>query len=441
MDLKQDITAGRRPETPLEERKRTRRVATAAIVGTTVEWFDFYLYATMASIVFGKVFFPAGDSQTATLQSFATFAVGFLARPIGGIVFGRIGDRIGRKNMLVITFMMMGLATTAIGLLPGYAQIGIWAPILLVVLRVVQGMGAGAEFAGAAVVSYEHAKPGRRGRQGAWPALGLNIGVVLSSLSITLLTLNGDEFLLAGGWRIPFILSIVLVGIGIWIRQIVPETPDYVEHKQAAQQAKFTEVFRSHWRSVIVVFVIALGYSALTYIYKTFSVAYLTEFQDVSANLSSMSIMIGALVAIVVIPLFGRLSDAISSKRVNIIGAALSILVAFPFLWLLGNAQPWAIILGIGLCAGVVSPMIFAAQGSLLSRQFPTEVRSTGVGTARELGAAIAGGVVPLAALGLVTASPTNSTVGVVIILVFLGVLVLLGGIFEQGHKLSTDKN
>ncbi|MER5183299.1 MFS transporter [Streptomyces sp. NPDC002896] len=441
MDVQDSVTADAPQETSKEERTRVRRVATAAIVGTTVEWFDFYLYATMASIVFGKVFFPGGDSQTATLQSFATFAVGFIARPIGGIVFGRIGDRIGRKNMLVVTFTMMGVATTGIGLLPGYAQIGIWAPILLVVLRVVQGMGAGAEFAGAAVVSYEHARPGRRGSQGAWPALGLNIGVVLSSLSITLLTLNGDKFLLAGGWRIPFILSIVLVGVGVWIRQIVPETPAYEADKEKAQEVKFVDVLRTHWRAALVVFAIALGYSALTYIYKTFSVAYLTEFQGVGANASSTAVLIAALIAIVVIPFFGRLSDAISSKRVNIIGGALSIALAFPFLWLLKYGHTWAIILGVGLGAGVVSPMIFAAQGSLLSRQFPTEVRSTGVGTARELGAALAGAVVPLAALGLVTSSPTNSTVGVSVILVGLGVLVVIGGVFEQGRRHSTDKN
>ncbi|MGW2332191.1 MFS transporter [Streptomyces sp. NPDC001700] len=441
MDVQDTAVAGTPQETPGDERKRIRRVATAAIVGTTVEWFDFYLYATMASIVFGKVFFPSGDSQVASLQSFATFAIGFIARPIGGIVFGRLGDRIGRKNMLVVTFTMMGAATAAIGLLPGYAQIGIWAPILLVVLRIVQGMGAGAEFAGAAVVSYEHARPGRRGSQGAWPALGLNIGVVLSSLSVTLLTVNGDEFLLAGGWRIPFILSIVLVGVGVWIRRIVPETPAYEAEKQKARRVRFADVLRGHWRATLVVFVIALGYSALTYIYKTFSVAYLTEFEDVGANASSTAVLIAALIAIVVIPFFGRLSDAISSKRVNVIGGVLSIAFAFPFLWLLEDGHTWAIVLGIGLGAGVVSPMMFAAQGALLSRQFPTEVRSTGVGTARELGAALAGGVVPLAALGLVTASPTNSTVGVSIILVGLGALVVLGGVFEQGHKHSTDKN
>lgn len=428
-------------ETPQEERKRVRRVATAAIVGTTVEWFDFYLYATMAAIVFPQVFFPQEDSQIATLQAFGTFAVGFIARPIGGVVFGYIGDRFGRKNMLVITFAMMGLATAAIGLLPSFAQIGVLAPILLVVLRVFQGMGAGAEFAGAAIVSYEHARPGRRGSQGSWPALGLNIGMVLASLCVVLLTINGDEFLINGGWRIPFVLSVLLVGLGLWIRSHVPETEAHLEAKATQKKVPFGDVAKKHWRSVIVVFIIALGYSALTYIYKTFSVAYLKEFQGVDANLISWAVMISGIIAIFMIPIYGRLSDRFSSKRVNVVGGILSILFAFPFLWLMENATAAAIFGGLIIGVGFVSPMIFASQGALLSRQFPADVRSTGVGMSRELGAAIAGGVVSFAALATVAASPTNSTLLVSLMLVVLGLMVVLGGVFEQGKRYSNDKN
>lgn len=430
-----------RNESPAETRLRLRRVATATIVGTTVEWFDFYLYATMAAVVFSKVFFPGGNEQLATLQAFATFAVGFIARPLGGIVFGRMGDRLGRKRTLVITFCLMGVSTALIGVLPTFESVGYLAPALLVLIRVFQGMGAGAEYAGAAVVSYEHARAGRRGSQGAWPALGLNLGLVLSSLTVTLLTLNGDDFLVAGGWRIPFIASIVLVAIGLWVRSAVPETPVYQEERETARKVTFAEVLRVHWRALTVVLVVAIGYNALSYIFKTFSIAYLGTFQDVSVNLNSLAVTIAGCIAIVVVPLFGLLCDAISSRAVIMLGGALSAVFAFPFLWLLQNAQPWAVILGIGIGTGILAPMMFAAQGSFLSRQFPPAVRSTGVGTAREIGTAIAGGLAPLGALALVTASPTNSTVGVSLVLLAAGVLVVVASVFDQGRRHSLEKN
>ena len=434
-------------ETPEDEKKRLRKVAVATIVGTTVEWFDFYLYATMASIVFGTIFFPEGDSQVATLSAFATFAVGFIARPIGGIVFGHLGDRLGRKKVLVITFALMGISTFCIGLLPTYATIGVWAPILLVVLRVFQGMGAGAEYASAAVNSYEHAQAGRRGRQGSWPALGLNIGLVLSSATIFLLTLNGDEFLMSGGWRIPFIVSIALVGIGMWIRSSLPESPEFeqkVEEKvenEEKPKPKFSDVFVHHWRPLLVVFVIAIGYNALSYIFKTFSLAYLDEFQGVSANVTSGAVMVAGLVAIVTVPLFGEACDRIGSKMVIMVGGALSMVFAFIFLALLQDASTLLVYVAIAIGTGILAPMMFSAQGSFLSRQFPPESRSTGVGTAREIGTAVAGGLAPLGALSLVVSSPTNSTVGVGWVLVAAGLLVAVGALFDQGKRYTSERN
>ncbi|MFZ3454601.1 MFS transporter [Arthrobacter sp. 7Tela_A1] len=435
------MTAQLQAETPLEEKSRLRRVATATIVGTTVEWYDFYLYATMASIVFGQVFFPAGNSQTATLQAFATFAIGFIARPIGGIIFGQMGDRLGRKKTLVVTFSLMGATTAAIGFLPTYQQIGYWAPAMLVVLRILQGMGAGAEYAGAAVVSYEHARPGKRGSQGAWPALGLNLGLVLSSLTIFLLSLNGDEFLINGGWRIPFIASIVLVMIGLWVRRTMPESPEY--EKAAAERPKQTlrTVFRDHWRGLLVVLIVAIGYNAISYIFKTFSVAYLREFQGISANVNSLAILIAGIVAVITVPIFGRLCDKLSSKTVIIGGGVLAAVFAFPFLALLQTGESWAVYVAIGIGTGILAPMMFSAQGAFLSRQFATEARSTGVGTSREIGTAIAGGLAPLGALSMVVASPTNSTTGVGIVLVVAGLLVFAGAAFDQGRRFSSSRN
>ena len=429
-------------ETPEQERSRLRKVMSATIVGTTVEWFDFYLYATMASIVFGTVFFPSGDSQTATLSAFATFAVGFIARPIGGIVFGRMGDRIGRKKTLVVTFALMGTSTFLIGILPTYAAAGYWAPILLVVLRILQGMGAGAEYASAAVNSYEHASAGRRGRQGAWPALGLNLGLVLSSATIFLMTINGDEFLLNGGWRIPFIASIVLIGVGMWVRQSLPESPEFEKRVEATNnKSTFGQVFRDHWRGLLVVFIVAIGYNALSYIFKTFSVAYLDEFQGVSANTTSGAVMVAGMVAIVTVPIFGELCDRFGSKAVISWGGLVSAIFAFVFMWLLGLGTTPAIYVAIGIGTGILAPMMFSAQGSFLSRQFTPESRATGVGTAREIGTAVAGSLAPLGALTLVVASPTNSTAGVAVVLVVAGLLVILGAAFDQGRRHTTDKN
>lgn len=434
-------------ESPQDEKKRLRKVAFATIVGTTVEWYDFYLYATMASIVFGTIFFPDGGSQTATLAAFATFAVGFIARPIGGIVFGHLGDRLGRKKVLVITFALMGISTFCIGLLPTYASIGTWAPILLVALRVFQGMGAGAEYASAAVNSYEHAQAGRRGRQGSWPALGLNIGLVLSSATIFLLTLQGDEFLMSGGWRIPFIVSIVLVGVGMWIRSSLPESPEFEQkveekiEKEEKAAPRFADVFVHHWQPLLVVFIIAIGYNALSYIFKTFSLAYLDEFQGISANVTSGAVMVAGMVAIVTVPIFGELCDRFGSKTVIMAGGALSMVFAFVFLALLQESSTFMVYLAIAIGTGVLAPMMFSAQGSFLSRQFPPESRSAGVGTAREIGTAVAGGLAPLGALSLVVSSPTNSTIGVGWVLVAAGLLVVVGAMLDQGKRYTTERN
>jgi MFS family permease len=214
-------------ETPAQAAKRLKKVAAATIVGSALEWYDFYLYATMASIVFSKIFFDSSDPAAASMAAFSTFAIGFVARPIGGMLFGYFGDRFGRKKMLYVTFCLMGICTCAIGLIPTYAVIGFWAPFLLVAFRIVQGLGAGAELAGAAVTSAEHAADQKRGSQGSWPALGLNLGLLLSSMTVYLLTLGGDEFLLSGGWRIPLLLSSILVMIGLWVRKQLPETPQF----------------------------------------------------------------------------------------------------------------------------------------------------------------------------------------------------------------------
>ncbi|QDG60358.1 MFS transporter [Pseudomonas sp. NIBRBAC000502773] len=431
-------------ETPEQTRKRLRKVAAATIFGSMLEWYDFYLYATMAAIVFSKIFFDNSDPKAATLMAFSTFAIGFIARPFGGILFGYLGDKFGRKQVLVLTFCLMGVCTTLIGLIPSYASIGIWAPIVLVFIRIIQGLGAGAELSGAAVTSYEHAAQGKRGSQGAWPALGLNLGLLLSSLTVYLLTINGNEFLLAGGWRIPFICSIVLVGVGLWVRNSIPETPEFKELTKAAAKAKASPLkalFKNDLKGLAVVFFVAIGYNALSYIFKTFSLAYLTQFKGVDVHVTSLSVTIASLIAIVAVPCFGWLCDKWSSKLVLILGGVCSLLFAYPFLALLNTGESLMIYIAIGVGTGILAPMMFAPQGSFLSRQFPTQTRSSGFGTGREIGTAIAGGLAPLGALSMVAASATHSTDGVVIILGISALLVVVFALCDQGRKHSAFKN
>jgi len=430
-------------ETEIEKKKRLKKVATATIVGSMLEWYDFYLYATMASIVFSKVFFDNSDPGSATLKAFATFAIGFIARPIGGLFFGYFGDKYGRKKMLFVTFLLMGLCTTAIGFIPTYESIGIWAAVLLVFFRIIQGLGAGAEFAGAAITSYEHASEDKRGSQGAWPALGLNLGLLLSSLTVFLLTLNGDEFLVNGGWRIPFILSFVLVLVGLWVRKSLPETPDYEEAHVTKAKVKnpFKDIMKTNMKGLMVVFIAAIGYNALSYIFKTFSLAYLTQFQGVSAHVTSLSVTIASLVAIFSVPFFGWLCDKWNSKKVLMMGGFLSVLFAYPFMKLLETGDSTSIYIAIAIGTGLLAPMMFAPQGSFLSRQFAVENRSTGVSSGREIGTAIAGGLAPLGALSMVAASPTHPTTSVIIILGISGILVAIAAFCDQGYKFSKHKN
>ncbi|QBF27746.1 MFS transporter [Pseudomonas tructae] len=437
-------TAAAASETPEQKSKRLRKVAAATIFGSMLEWYDFYLYATMAAIVFSKIFFDPSNPAVASLLAFSTFAIGFIARPFGGVLFGYLGDRFGRKQVLVITFCMMGVCTALIGLIPSYASIGIWAPIILVLVRIIQGLGAGAELSGAAVTSYEHASEGKRGSQGAWPALGLNLGLLLSSLTVYLLTMNGNEFLLAGGWRIPFICSIVLVGVGLWVRKSIPETPDFKELDKTPaqrQESPLKLLFKNDLKGLAVVFFVAIGYNALSYIFKTFSLAYLTQYKGVEAHVTSLSVTIASLVAIIAVPCFGWLCDKWSSKTVLMLGGMFSVLFAYPFLSLLNTGEPMLIYLAIAIGTGILAPMMFAPQGSFLSRQFPTQTRSSGFGTGREIGTAVAGGLAPLGGLALVASSATHSTDGVALILVVAAVFVVVFALCDQGRKHSSFKN
>lgn len=438
LDEERATTASRAP----------KGVRSAVIAGSAMEWFDFYLYASMAALVFGKVFFPAGEPALATMAALGTFAVGFFARPVGGIVFGMMGDRLGRKKVLSLTFTLMGASSACIGLLPSYASIGVMAPVLLILLRLLQGLGAGAEFGGAIAVAYEHADTKSRGRQGSWPALGVNVGLLASSLTVAALTSMNDDFLYSVGWRIPFVLSFLLVGIGLWVRRNLPETPAFQEmtHQESARPATrkknpLIQLFRTDWRGLAVVMAITIGYNGVSYTFKTFSLSYLTDFQGVSASVGALGISIASCCSLITVPLAGRLSDAIGSKKVVVLSAVATAALAFPFFWLLDTRNNWLIWLGLTLATGITVPALLSAQGAFLARQFPPAVRGTGLGTGREVGGAFSGGLAPLAAFAIVQASPSHATWGVSLLFLAGALFIGVGAVCDQSRRYSSDLN
>jgi MFS family permease len=419
-------------------RAATRRVAPAVVVGSALEWYDFYLFASMAALVFGDVFFPGQSSVAGALSAAATFAVGFVVRPVGAMLFGFLGDKVGRKRVLAWTFILMGLSSGAMGLIPSYASIGVWAPALLVLFRLTQGLGAGAEFASAIAASYEHASSGRRGWFGSLPALGVNIGLFASSLTVTVITSFSHAFVVEWGWRIPFVASFALVALGVWVRRRMPETPEFEQLSDERDVRKnatpLRDLFRSDWKGAAVVALVTIGYLTSSYLFKTFSLTYLTEFRDVAANVGSFGVTLASGLAILTVPLAGRMCDRFDSGTVLKAGAGGIAVLAFPFFWALDTTDKlpiWAIMI---VTTGVVIPAMLAATGDYFARQFPTEVRASGIGTGKELGG-ISGGLAPLIGLSLVNVTPGNATWAVSLVFVACAGFVVVGVMLDQRTK------
>ena len=383
------------------------RVTGAVIVGSVLEWYDFFLFATAAAIVINKVYFPAANETVGTLQAFAVFAVGFFARPLGAAFFGNLGDRIGRKPALVATLLLMGLSTTGIGVLPSYASIGIWAPALLVVLRVLQGFGAGAELSGAAVMSVEYAPRNRKGLFGAWPLLGVYAGLLAASATFSLLTLMPDDAFLAWGWRLPFLASIVLVGVGLFVRARIGETPAFEKTaaRGSTERVPLIHVFRLEWRGLLAVAALIAAIQSGVYVYSVYAVTYATDQLGIAAPVAVGGVTISALVAVFAIPAFGALSDRVGRRPVYGGGALLSGLCAFPFFWLLGTKTTAGVWFAIALQAGVLVPMMAGVQGALFSELFRTRLRYSGFAIGRETSTAVFGGLAPFVSTAVVAAT------------------------------------
>jgi len=323
-----------------DNKAEIRQVAISSIIGATIEWYDFFLYGVVAGIVFNKLYFPTGDPTISTMLAYVTFAVGFIARPIGGIIFGHFGDKIGRKSMLVLTMMIMGISTVLVAVIPTYAQIGIWAPLALLTLRVVQGLGLGGEWGGAVLMVYEYAPESKRGFYASLPQIGLSIGLCLATGVVGLLSLFlSDAQFMAFGWRIAFGISIVLVGVGSWIRTHIVETPEFqkVKEKKSAAKVPFLEMWRHHTGNIIAGMGARYIDGVFFNVFGVFSITYLTQTIKINRTDALLGVMMAAIVMCFFIPFFGHLSDRMGRTKVYSVAALICGISAFPAFWLMGQ--------------------------------------------------------------------------------------------------------
>ncbi|MGB3484490.1 MAG: MFS transporter [Mycobacterium sp.] len=389
--------------------KQARKAGVAALVGTTLEWYDFLIYGTAAALVLNTQFFPNADPVVGTIAAFATYAVGFLARPLGGIVLGNMGDKVGRKKMLIFTIVLMGVATTLIGLLPNYAAIGVWAPILLIVLRLLQGFGAGGEYAGAVVLSVEHGNQKRRGLAGAWAPVGFALATLLSTGVFQIATLLPEDAFQSWGWRVPFLLGSVLLLVGYFIRRNIDETEAYekaveAEESGAAEEIKVPvfEVIRRSPRNFLVVIGARMAENAFAYLFPVFAVGYAVNTLGVPTTTTLTAVVIASTVQIGAIPLWAHLSDKVGRRPVYAGGAIASILWLVPFFLMLESLSTPLLILGFVMGLGVFYPAMLAPQAAYFAELFDTRTRLSGFAFAREIGSVLAGGFLPLIATALI---------------------------------------
>jgi MHS family shikimate/dehydroshikimate transporter-like MFS transporter len=395
------------------ETQSLRQVALASFVGTTIEWYDFFLYGTAAALIFDKLFFPSVSPTIGTLAAFATFGVGFAARPIGGIVFGHFGDRVGRKSMLVISLLIMGLATAAIGILPSYASIGIAAPILLVVLRLAQGLGVGGEWGGAVLMSVEHAPKGKRGLYGSFPQMGVPAGLFLST--------------------VPFLYSLVLVGVGLFIRMRIMESPAFQEVKESGTEAPkpIVDVIKTQPREVLVAMGMRIAENGVFYIFTVFVLAYAEDTLKLGKSTMLTGVAISAAIGLLTIPLWGHLSDRFGRKPLYMAGAVFSTLFAFPFFAMVDTKETVLVYLAIILGVNIGHDLMYGPQAAYYAEMFGTRVRYSGASLGYQLASVLSGGFAPLIAAALLAANGGDPTL-VAVYMVVMGVITVVATFFAR---------
>ncbi len=393
--------------TRTRDASNARRVAIASLMGSAIEWYDFFLYGTAAALIFNRLYFPEYSDTAGTLLAFATFGVGFFARPVGAAVCGHFGDRVGRKAMLVMTLLVMGISTALIGVLPTYHSIGLAAPLLLVLLRVAQGFAVGGEWGGAALMAVEHADEQRRGFLGSFPQLGVPIGLMLSTGVLALVSqLPADQFD-AWGWRVPFLASLLLVAVGLFIRLKIEESPEFTEAQSRGEvvKAPLVQVIREYPREVMISAGIRFADNFLYYIFATFALAYLTTEVGVSRTLALTAVLIASAAELVLMPLFGALSDRFGRRPVVLFGAAAGAVFAYPYFWLVNTGEPILICIATLLTVGLAHAAVFAPLAAMFSEMFGTGVRYSGVSVGFQLGALLAGAPTPFIATALLAGS------------------------------------
>src|SRR3954470_14634229 len=420
----------------IDQGTRWRALFSSAI-GSAVEWYDYFLYGTMAGIIFGPLFFPSTDPAVSLMLSFASFALAFVVRPIGGIIFSHIGDRIGRKKTLIATLSLMGGATVLMGLLPDYRSIGVWAPILLTTLRLIQGLALGGEWGGGLLLAVEYAPRARRGLYGAVPQTGALAGLALGALAGSVTTsLFSEEGFRTIGWRIPFLLSVVLILVGLWIRSRVGETPSFRKVQAEKHEAKvpIVETLRHHWRAVLITIGAKLIETATFFTFATFTISYASGTLGYEQSTVLNAVLVAAVLAIPVMLFMGSLSDRIGRKKVYAIGVIAIFIFAIPYFWMLSRHSVVALYAAIIIGFSIIWSTYGSVLGTLFAESFSADVRYTGISLGYQVGAAVIGGPAPLIATALLVAYNDNY-VPVGIFIMVVAVISLIAVAFARERR------
>jgi MHS family shikimate/dehydroshikimate transporter-like MFS transporter len=419
----------------MEDKALLKRVVYASLIGATVEWYDFFLYGTVAGIVFNKLYFPAGDPFISTMLAYTTFAVGFVARPLGGVIFGHFGDRIGRKSMLILTLMIMGIATFLIGLVPTYAQIGVWAPILLLILRVLQGIGLGGEWGGAVLMTYEYARPEQRGLYASFPQIGLSIGLCLAAGIVAFLSYSlTDAQFLSWGWRIAFLLSFVLVLVGLYIRLNIMETPEFakLKSKRAEVKVPFAAMITNYPKEVAAGMCARFIDGVFFNIFAVYSIAFLTSQLKIPRTEALLGVCAAALVMCLFIPYFGGVSDRVGRTRTYFWGSLITGFSALPAFWIWMHFPDQTILVWAALVIpfGIFYASIYGPEAALFCDLFTPEVRYTGISFVYQFSGIFSSGLTPIVAAALVQHYAPNGGWAVAGYCVFAGIVSALGAMW-----------
>ncbi|HEX5987221.1 MAG TPA: MFS transporter [Nocardioides sp.] len=421
------------------------KVVFASLVGTAVEWYDFFLYGSAAALVFGALFFPESDPVTGTLLAFGTYALGFVARPLGGVVFGHFGDRVGRKKMLVVALMMMGIATFAIGLLPTYATIGLAAPILLLVCRLVQGFAVGGEWGGAVLMVAEHGDEKNRGFWSSWPQAGVPLGNLLATGVLFLLAaVQSDDAFNSWGWRIPFLLSAILVIIGLFVRLSLEESPifqeakdEIAEKKQTASHLPLLEVIKTYPKEVLIAMGMRMAENISYYIFTVISITYVTTYLEADKDLILEMLLIGAAIQFVLIPVIGALSDRVGRRPLYLVGAAGVGVWGFVFFGLLDNMTAGSVFAAV-MIGLLFHSLMYSPQAAFFSELFGTSVRYTGASVGYQLASIFAGALAPIIAVKLLGDVAEKNTTAVGIYMAIASAVTIVAVLIARETKASS---